>query len=48
MAQGAADPGAGGGHLKGALRGRLIEVPPRHGHGHPIRDEVGEESKERG
>ena len=48
LAQVAADTGAGGGHLKGELRGRLIEVPPLQGHGHPIRDEVGQESQDRG
>ena len=48
MAEGAADTGAGRGHLERELRGRLIEVPPLQGHGHPIRYEVGQEGKDRG
>ncbi len=34
--------------LERELRGRLIEVPPLQGQGHPIRYEVGQESKDRG
>ena len=48
MAERAADTGAGRRHLERELRGRLIEVPPLQGHGHPIRYEVGQEGKERG
>ena len=48
MAEWAADTGAGRRHLERELRSRLIEMPPLQGQGHPIRDEVGQESQDRG
>ena len=48
MAQGAADTGTGGGHLERELRGRLIEVPSLQRQGRLIRDEVDQESEDRG
>ena len=48
MAERAVDTGTGRRHLERELRGRLIEVPPLQGQGHPIRYEVSQESKDRG